>query len=104
MLLQFTTYDVVYSSVFVVSLSNVTVDDAVNGRSHPDYIVYQSYSAGYGGNMGGPSVPRDRAVRNESIWVIFVNAIFEDNHSPSVFSLRVTALNESGKNQTHTPP
>ena len=98
MLLQFSTYDLVYSSVFVVSLSNVTVDDALNsyGMSIPDYIVFYPE-----GNMGGPSVPRDRAVRNESIWVMLAHANREDRQSSSssVFSLHVTALNESGKNR-----
>ncbi|XP_033638038.1 uncharacterized protein LOC117298813 isoform X2 [Asterias rubens] len=49
------------------------------------------------GNMGGPSVPRDRAVRNESIWVMLAHANHEDRQSSSssVFSLHVTALNES---------
>ncbi|XP_071798570.1 uncharacterized protein [Asterias amurensis] len=92
MLLRFANYDVFWGSVLVVSLSNVTTQDAVHRGNHPDYVIYQISSH-------GSSIPRERAVKNDSVWVIFSNArivnLQQPPYKPSVFSLHVTALNES---------
>ncbi len=94
MLLRFTNYDINDTSVFVVSLSNVTVDEAFKqGVFSVDFIIYQFYSV-------NPSVPIERAVKDGSIWVTFANTNrqeYQPPYAPSVFRLLVTALNETGK-------